>query len=475
MAYILYTPDTERGPAAYTQHCFASLGELRTWVEKETTPPLAKLLNEPCPESAEKNIDTSVLLTADCFSSDIRVLKRAIDAKNWKQAAEEYLHFVCSNLIEYTGASLSLVPVSARHAPIVDEHQSGISIEEYNVLVSLIHRIPIKDMLSVFSPTFRESTFADQLSSFISEELAKVSYNMAEKTGQTGMGTFLVCKHEITKELLQIYSLVARCHAYKSWKDIALAYEDEKDEEKLAIRVCREYIQGGMTDKLREYLLSLVIMCYYAPTYNTRDTIGSAELFNQIQMLDFGIVPKKLMFALMKDLTHSHVKHALAALDINCVRRSEGMKYIGIRNAGFNKQEEMQGPHPLNDSDLAYFDVFFEPPLNTGAKEEAEKPTGTGIVKRDDSQLEFINKLLTTYNPIVKGSPTKYTKEEEETIARFIEVIQETCIILPPDMPVEQQRLYNIAKERIRTSSSKSVPLDELPSAEEGVHLYEAY
>jgi hypothetical protein len=401
MAYILYIPDTECGPAAYTQRCFASLDELRTWAENESMPPLAKLLNEPVAEPIEEIVDTTALLHVDCFSSDVRVLKRAIDAKKWRQAAEEYLHIVCSNLIEYTGASLSLVPISARHAPIVDEHKVGISIEEYNILVSLIHRIPIKDILSVFSPTFRESTFADQLSPFISEELSNVSYNMAEKTGQTGMGTFLVCKHEITKELLQIYSLVTRSHAYKSWKDIVLSYEDEKDEEKLAIRVCSEYIQGGMTDKLREYLLSLVIMCYYTPTYNTRDTIGSAELFNQIQMLDFGIVPKKLMFALMKDLTHSHVKHALATLDVNCVRRSEGMKYIGIRNAGFNKQEECQGPLPNDSSgDLVYFDVFFEPLIST---------------------------------------------EEKKMIAALE---KELC---------------------------KSVPLDELPSAEEGVHLYEAY
>ncbi len=333
MAYILYTPDTERGSTAYTQHCFASLDELRTWIENEVmTPSVKYFFTEPAAETPEvkKPIDVSFIDDISSHfsnSNSICALRDALRNQEWSKAAEEYLHLICSQMFGYEGNVFSLEKVSARHLNCITP-TNNVTPDEYNTIITLLRNLPVEDMFHYFAPQVDNTAFVKDVSPALQEKLRSVPYNFLEKNGQIG-GVFITAKGPIVTHLLQISALVMRKRTRKSWGDIQLTYRDKTTPLEQTVQVCSDFIQGRMTEELREFLTALLFSVYY-DNKGREHIIGSSALYNQFKELSITILPSELVAMIEDELSHSNIKHALAMLGIGSVRRAEGRKYLGL-------------------------------------------------------------------------------------------------------------------------------------------------
>ena len=315
MAYIVYIPDVERGPLAYTQRQFATIKELARWamdaaLEEAPAAPAVAPVAAPTPAVIVKetgwNVDTSSWL------EPTDPLFEALGASDWPAVAE----YFCTT-IRKTGFKEAVT-------------SWYVSEEELALFSKLIVESPVSHVVGSLLP---DTTCRWDL---LPTEFAGACRAWEIQTANTRWFSHLVPCMPATEDFHAVYTFIKEGKRYTAWKDTTIELEgvgewNQQNTGAIVEALVRAWWHGEkVSPEVRAFLMKACIVRLFDQQQGT--TFGAEEFlttFTRMSRKDVSLPPALIDWA-MQGLSHKHCKAVLGELGITQVRRSDGQKYVGL-------------------------------------------------------------------------------------------------------------------------------------------------
>lgn len=353
MAYILYIPNTECGPSAYTQRSFETLRELARWsMEQALDSPAPALVPPPAPapiqivdylpviqqstpleslieESIERK-PISYYLNPMCQSDEIPDFIRSLDQlivdKNWEEVAKKYSAYMPFS-----------TPISRS-----SQFNQSMPADEVEFITKLVYNyaavIPTSPLIR-----YNTSKFNPNVETYLLEIMrGKENLIFLENKGGYHLS-----------DAIQVYRVLREFLFHPSWEwlgrklypGISLpAFRNTLEHMNMdyLVNLCSTWIrEEEPTDSMRELIISLYTVQTYKYVSNaTSQHIGSSNFLttyiNSMTAGDTNIsnslnaLPLRFRLWISDGVTHSTCTSSLEKLGVPKVRRAEGQRYIGL-------------------------------------------------------------------------------------------------------------------------------------------------